>query len=58
MPCRDHRREITQSVFMMDWVFSFYVKTTLQVPAKGFLWLRGRTLCFMNKHSFTLIIGA
>ena len=36
MPYWDHKREITQFVFMMDWVFSFYVKTPPQVPAKGF----------------------
>ena len=37
MPYRDHTEKITQSVFMMDWVVSFYLKTPPQVSAKGFL---------------------
>ncbi len=36
MPYWDHEEKITRSVFTMDRMFSFYVKTPLQGPAKVF----------------------
>ncbi len=50
MPYWDHEEKITRSVFTMDRMFSFYVKTPLQGPAKVFFRLSGQ-YCHLSQES-------
>lgn len=51
MPYRDHTKKNTRSVFMMDRVVSFYVKTPPQVLVKGFqaFWAVFTSCCHLSQ---------
>ena len=53
MPCWDHTKKIAQSVFMMDWVFSFYVKPHHKCLQRGFqtFWTVCARYCHLSKES-------